>query len=209
MKAKPARLKAECRKATARLALDVAAQELGIGTDSVGFSDKNPAIQRKAREVRNDSQFKEVMARILGDKNDGQVRKITDNKNSTDRLYIYSRSLWEMEYEKQCSELAAEKMLTVSGGAAPSKEKIEAAAKQLRKEETFKAFCREKLGGKDLDEVREKTRELSKEQVKKQTVEDICGRFAAPPNLDPPRVPVKEEKDAQIGENGGIPQAVS
>lgn len=29
------------------------------------------------------------------------------------------------------------------------------------------------------------------------------------PNLDPPRAPLKEEKDAQIGENGGIPQAVS
>ena len=77
----------------ARLALDVAAQKLGIGTDSVGFSDKNPAIQRKAREDRNDSQFKEVMARILEDKNEGQVRKITDNKNSTDRLNIYSRLL--------------------------------------------------------------------------------------------------------------------
>lgn len=59
----------------------------------MGFPDKNPAIQRKAREVRNDFQFKEVMARILEDKNEGQVRKITDNKNSTDRLNIYSRLL--------------------------------------------------------------------------------------------------------------------
>ena len=84
-------------------ALEVAASKMGL-TARRRF-DENPALQAKAREVRNDPEFKEVVGEMMKGRTDRELRnwKTAHIRVLPDPTYDINKL--RIQYEKQCAEI--------------------------------------------------------------------------------------------------------
>ena len=90
-------------------ALEVAAKELKL-TPRRRF-DENPKLQEKAREVRNDPKFKEVMGEMMKGKTSEELQQIKTAHVTGDRDG-YDIAKARIQYEKQCAEVIVNKTMS-------------------------------------------------------------------------------------------------
>ena len=90
-------------------ALEVAARKLGLSPRSI--FDENPAIHEKAREIRNDPEFKEVIGEMVNGKTNEELREIK-TAHVTGDLGRYSVAKERIHYEKQCAEVIVNRTMS-------------------------------------------------------------------------------------------------
>ena len=85
-------------------AMEVAAKKLGLTTRRM--FDENPALQAKAREVRNDPKFKEVVGEMMKGKTNEELHKLkTAHIKTYSNVETYEVAEKRIDYEKKCAEI--------------------------------------------------------------------------------------------------------
>ena len=194
-------------------AMEVAAKQLGL-TQRRRF-DENPALQAKAREVRNDPEFKEVIGEMMkGKTNQELLKSKTAHISPLSDVDSYEVSKRRIQYEKQCAELVV--MNTMSERLAKlspeeQRKEMDTQIARCREMPAFQNVMNQRFEGVDKDYIADRLlKEIKKPEEQEKLWDDVVAEqhkvlqaeAAKPVQPVQPRQPQAAQGGPEVGQPG-------
>lgn len=168
-------------------ALDLAVKELKISnTMKPECNEQFHRLQRRAAEILNRPDFKEIMEKMTAGKTAQEIREMHEPNqifrgNATDSTPAnFLNADFSLRYERRCAELTAEALLRRNGERNPDRDRIQRTARVLRTEPHFRDFIREKTGNAQKPALEDMLRRLAEPAEQSRVLTQITQRVALP-----------------------------